>query len=296
MTSVIVCICTMFPAALLAAPPTKIVIDGQLDDWAAVKAYSDPPGDTHDTDHKEKNDQPRAVDHPDADLVEYRVAHDDENLYVLLRARGQVGRTQRAGNGKEAGRYYVVVTIDTDHNDDTGYWVHEGGYYPTSRGYDVNAEVEYFDGELNTACYLNHGAVNAAELHQAFLDQSLGGYQPGNDGPYPAGFMKLLPGTYKQYTQWVYHEDGRLTFVRDKGPVVKGIATAAISEDGHRVEAKFPYRGFLKDEKGVPIVAPGRTIDLSFSLEASGELAPGGDWASDTGEPINGYVLTPTKR
>jgi hypothetical protein len=49
----------------------------------------------------------------------------------------------------------------------------------------------------------------------------------------------------------------------------------------------------LKDERGVPVIAPGRTLDLSFSLEASGELAPGREWASDTGEPIEKYVLTP---
>jgi len=28
-------------------------------------------------------------------------------------------------------------------------------------------------------------------------------------------------------------------------------------------------------------------------LEASGELAPGGTWASDTGDPIVGYYLSP---
>jgi hypothetical protein len=38
-------------------------------------------------------------------------------------------------------------------------------------------------------------------------------------------------------------------------------------------------------------VGLGYTIDISFSLEASGELAPGGEWASDTATPINGYFL-----
>jgi hypothetical protein len=38
----------------------------------------------------------------------------------------------------------------------------------------------------------------------------------------------------------------------------------------------------------------GRTIDISFSLEASGELtdSPGdGEWGSDTAAPIVGYYL-----
>jgi hypothetical protein len=140
---------------------------------------------------------------------------------------------------------------------------------------------------------LNHGAKDAAELKQAFLDQSAGKYREGHDGPYPAGFMRVLPGKYKQYTQWVYHEDDRITFVRDKGPVVPGIGKAAISQDGHILEVCFPFKGFLVDEKKRPIIELGEKIDISFSLEASGELAPGGDWASDTGEPIQGYVLTP---
>jgi hypothetical protein len=277
-----------------AADPV-IRIDGQFDDWKSAKSYTDPAGDTHDTEHKEKADTPRAVEHPDVDLLEYKVSHDDENLYCYLRSRGKIANTQIEGDGKPAGRYYIAITIDVDDNDDTGYWIHEGGYYPTSRGYDVNAEVEYFNGELNTVCYLNHGAINPLELQQAFLDQSVGKYVAGHDGPYPAGFMRLLPGTYKQYTQWVYHDDGRITFVRDKGPVVKGIGGAAVSADGHQIEVQFPYRGFLKDEKGKPIVQLGNKLDLSFSLEASGELAPGKDWASDTGEPISGYVLTPRK-
>lgn len=291
--SLAVCAALALLAAEAASAEPGIIIDGRFDDWAAAKSYTDPVGDTHATGHKEKDDVPKPVHHPDVDLIEYKVAHDNENLYCYLRSRGRIANTQRADGAQRAGRYYVIVTIDADNNDDTGYWLHEGGYYPTSRGYDLNAEVEFYNGELNTACYLNHGARTAEELHQAFLDQSAGKYERGRDGPYPAGFLRLLPGTYKQYTQWVYHDDGRLTFVRDEGPVVKGIATAMVSEDGHEVEAKFPYRGFLNDERGRPIMATGKTLDLSFSLEASGELAPGQDWASDTGEPIAGYVLTP---
>ena len=55
----------------------------------------------------------------------------------------------------------------------------------------------------------------------------------------------------------------------------------------------MPLRGFLQDERGKPIIGPGSVLDLSLSLEASGELAPGRAWASDTGEPIDGYVVTP---
>ena len=280
------------PQRTQSPQPSRIRIDGTFEDWVKLKSYTDPPKDTHDTDHDQRNDTPAPVDHPDVDLLEYKVTHDAENLYFYFRSRGRIGRNQLSTDGKQAGRYYVIVTIDVDNDDETGYWVHEGGYFPTSRGYDVNAEVEYYDGELNTACYLNHGALDAKQLQQAFIDQSAGKFRQGHDGPYEAGFMRLLPGTYKQYTQWVYHENGTITFVRDKGPVVPGIANAAISKDGHELEAVFPLKGFLVDGNGDPVIKIGDTIDLSFSLEASGELAPDGQWASDTAEPINGYVLS----
>jgi hypothetical protein len=290
---VIVCHSSLAAADDKAAEAPTITIDGRFEDWAKVRSWSDPEGDPHDTDHRGRDDTPAKVDHPDVDLLEYKVSHDDANLFLYFRSRGVIGRTQKAADGKPAGRYYALVTIDVDDNDETGYWISEGGYYPTSRGYDVNAELEFYDGELNTGHYLNHGARNDAELHQAFLDQTRGKYVAGNDGPYPAGFMRVLPGTYKFYTQWSYHPDGTITIVRDKGPVVPGVMQSKLSPSGHELEVAVPLKGFLKDERGQPIIAIGKTIDLSFSLEASGELAPGQKWASDTGEPITGYKLTP---
>jgi len=54
---------------------------------------------------------------------------------------------------------------------------------------------------------------------------------------------------------------------------------------------KIPMNGFLVDQQGKPLVALGRKINVSFSLEASGELAGDGQWASNTGEPIRDYYL-----
>jgi hypothetical protein len=50
------------------------------------------------------------------------------------------------------------------------------------------------------------------------------------------------------------------------------------------------------DKKGAPLVQLGRTINISMSLEASGELAKGAKWASNTGAPIRGYVLERPKK
>jgi hypothetical protein len=43
-------------------------------------------------------------------------------------------------------------------------------------------------------------------------------------------------------------------------------------------------------KSGQPNMALCKTLDTSFSLEASGEL--GENWASDTGDPIVGYYLS----
>jgi len=271
---------------------TRITIDGKFADWAKVPAYTDASHNEHDTDHHGRDDRPKHVDHPDVDILEYKLTHDAENLYAYFKARGIIGRTQRQAPGKQAGRYYAIVTIDVDDSDKTGYWLHEGGFYPTSGGYDVNAEIEWYNGRVNTGHYINHCCVSQAELDQAFRDQSNGRYRKGKPGPYPAGSVRLGPGTYKHYTEWVYHTDDTITFVRDKGPQTLGIVQRAVSADGHELEMRIPLKGFLKDQSGRPILGAGQKINVSLSLEASGELAAGGQWASNTAAPICGYVLT----
>ena len=54
-----------------------------------------------------------------------------------------------------------------------------------------------------------------------------------------------------------------------------------------------PFRGFMRAPGGSPVMALRKTLNISISLEASGELAPGNSWASDTGDPIRGYYLSP---
>ncbi len=296
------------------APP--VTIDGDFSDWDDVIGVFDPAGDEHDTDHDQINDVPALVDHPDVDLLNFKVRHDAENLYFYFEATGIIGNTQQSTpEGDKAGRYYVITTIDVDNDDTTGYYLHEGGYFPTTTGYDMNAEIEFYDGVFNTLAYLNHGAVNDEQLRQMFQDQSSGefvpfdpnftcddarGTVPGPAGPYTPGFVNVLPGVYDCYTQWVYQENDpnfggndSITYVVDKGPIVPGIGDWALSADGHKLEMRAPLKGFLKDINGVPIVqANGQVIDISASLEASPELAPGGEWGSDTADPIENYVLT----
>lgn len=283
-------------AALPAAgePMRAITVDGLFDDWNVVPSYTDPTDDQHDTDHDGMNDTPAHVNHPDVDVLEYKFTHDSQNLYAYFRSRGNIGATQAQSPGKRGGRYYVIVTIDVDNDDTTGYWIHEGGYYPTSRGYDMNMELEFFNGSWNTGHYLSHDSLDQAGENADTLDLTSGQWNGSSDGPFTPGFVQPDSGNYPNYTQWSYHANDTLTLVRDQGPIVPGIMTMAISPDGHEIEFAAPFKGFLNNESGDPNIALGKTIDISMSLEASGELhatSGNGTWASDTATPIIGYQL-----
>jgi hypothetical protein len=288
-------------------PVTQIAIDGSFSDWASVPTYTDAPigqfhtgtniPDVHTTgpwDPAIPGDLPSATNHPDVDILEFKFTHDESNLYAYFKATGFIGRTIQRPPGATSGprgRFYVIVTIDVDNNDDTGYWLHEGGYAPTSRGYDMNMELEFYDGSWNTGHYLSHDALTGDELNQDTLDLTNDEYDGLSDGPYTPGFVQPGAGNYGNYTQWVYHNNDTLTLVSDGGPVVPGIMTMALSPDGHEIEFRAPFIGFLNNESGEPNMALGKTIDVSFSLEASGQLVPGGTFGSDTADPIVGYYL-----
>jgi hypothetical protein len=293
------------------AQPHDVVIDGSFSDWSAVPSYSDPVNDENQDYHGDAppplSENPTYPDHADVDILEYKFAHDENNLYAYFRSRGAIGQTQRQGQGNgRAGRYYVIVTIDVDNDNATGYELRDGGYWispgwPLSNGYDMNMEIEFFDGAFNTGHYINHGALDDAQL-------------PALEEQQKQGIVDVLPGSYDSYTQWVMFDDAMsgdhdlgdgtsITFVEDRGPVHQGMIRTALSPDGHELEMVAPFTGFMSypgagGERGDPIMALGRTIDIAFSLEHSGELVARPtdpdfpvDWASDTAAPIVGYYL-----
>ena len=180
-------------------PIHNITIDGNFSDWASVPSYYDPTGtnvhngipNTHDTDGSTANYVPVYENHPDVDLLEYKFTHDSSNLYAYFRSAGVIGNT--ISNATQHGRYYVIVTIDVDNSTNTGYGLHEGGYFPTSYGYDMNMEFEFYNGHPNKGNYLNHRATNQIQKDAAFVDQT-------------NGIVRVLPGSYDFYPEWVWFD------------------------------------------------------------------------------------------
>jgi len=229
-------------------------------------------------------------EYSDVDFLEVKFFNDDSTLYGYMKATGIIGRTSSEAAGhRKKGCYYFIFTVDVDDNDITGYQLREGGYYPDSKGYDMNMEVEFYDGAYNTGHYLNHEYISEAD------------YNANWENDLAAGIVRLAPGTYDWYSQWVMFPDSTYIVVEDKGPVYQGIITIAVSEDGHEAEMATPFWGFLKTPQGLNIIDVNRDIIVSASLEASGELseeaarlgyATGSKsvWGSNTAEPFRYHV------
>ena len=279
----------LFPLILTAQ--SVITIDGKFDDWKQVQTFmDDPANDEHDTDwFSDQQVKPTNRQYSDVDILQVKFTHDRENLYGYVKARGIIGRTARQADGLKAGRYYFIITIDVDDDDRTGYPLQEGNYWPNSTGYDMNMEVEFYDGSFNTGHYILHAFLGETELTQG--RDELAKHQ-----------IRLAPGNYDDYLQWVVFPDSSFTYVSDRGPVIEnGIIKAAVSVDGHEAEMRAPMWGFYRKLNNEPVVKLGNTVDISFSLEGSGELSEealqlgyGGKkslWGSDTAEPIVGYTL-----
>lgn len=274
----------------------KIVIDGNFNDWIDIPvAVKDSADNVHDTDGYPEGGQPsKFIDYSDVDLLEVKFANDDSTLYGYMKATGIIGRTSADSLGDaKNGRYYFIFTIDVDENDTTGYPLREGGYWPDSKGYDMNMEVEFYQGAFNTGHYLNHEYISEAD------------YEANWENDLAQGIVRLAPGTYDWYSQWVMFADSSYVPVEDRGPVYQGIITIAVSEDGHEAEMAAPFWGFLKTPEGENIIDVNRHIIVSASLEASGELSeeaiklgytPGSKsvWGSNTAEPFRYYVKSST--
>ena len=272
----------------------NIKIDGEFEDWLSIPiAVKDSANNVHDTDGYPEGGKPSYfLEYSDVDILEVKFANDDSTLYGYMKATGIIGRTSADSLGHaKKGRYYFIFTIDVDDNDTTGYPLREGGYWPDSKGYDMNMEVEFYNGTFNTGHYINHEYISEDDFNanwQKDLDD---------------GVVRLAPGTYDYYSQWVTFPDSTYVVVADRGPVYQGIIEIAVSEDGHEAEMKAPFWGFLKTPEGENIIDVNQNIVVSASLEASGELSEeavknghtNGDksyWGSNTAESFNYYIAS----
>jgi len=293
-----------------ADPMTDIVIDGNFDDWKNVPSRYDPVDlpngsvfdgnvpDCHDTDHSGAADIPVHVYNPHADIVEFKYTHDENFVYTYIRANAEIAKTL---SGSKPGRYYIISTVDVDEDVTTGYMLNQGGYYPTSGGYDVNHECEYYNGSFNQATFLDHGAFNDVTKELNFAANK-------------NGTMLLAPATYNYYTEYIYWDskptadeakrcldgpyklpgqDVMICFSLDEapGPFYSSSQAKAV---GTEVELRHSLKGFLKSSKdGLDTIRIGSTLKVSISLETSGEYSdPAGMWVSDTAAPFK-YVLDP---
>jgi len=162
--TIILFLLSCLPVALLAQH--SIEIDGDFSDWTGVPVnVTDQADDVHHTDGYSDGTKPDYREYTDVDLLEVKFTNDSENLYGYMKANGIIGRTSTDALGhSKKGRYYFIFTIDVDDNDTTGYPLKDGGYYPNSKGYDMNMEVEFYNGEFNTGHYINHEFTSQNQL------------------------------------------------------------------------------------------------------------------------------------
>jgi len=313
-------------ASARADRPHRIKIDGQFDDWTPVKRYTDPldapdgsvlqqgaPDVHEDLTYESACDFPPHVWNPDVDLLEYALTHDEDNVYAYFRVAGNLSRTAMASTEGGAGRSYIQVAIDMDDNEDTGYQLWMGGYWPTDWGYDMHFELELYNGSANNLHVLLHAMNSTEELNAQLLLQQQG--YLFFDGP----------ANYKNYTEWVWYAPsqpvtaaetarcasdptrcsgpfnvtqkyggGQLLFVQDKSPgPLFGSMRYAFGGNGSQFEMSVPFGAFLRFPDGSPVMRTGIKLTASFATETSSQFSTPQEWVSDASWPIRGYVVEP---
>ncbi|CAF3788425.1 unnamed protein product [Rotaria sp. Silwood1] len=310
----------------------NIVVDGNFDDWLDVRSYTDPVDnidgtvyqespwfpslkipDCHDTDSRKQTDIPKHIYNPNVNIVEFKIAHDNSSLYVYYRVvdDGVIGKTS-IGPGlfnesdpskPSAGRFYIITTVNIDMNDTTGYWLHEGGYYPTAPGFDGNFEIEFYNGTFNQNYCLDHAAnttnennytreeniQNRFSFRRAYYDYYTE-YVYWREKPTPDETKRCLDGPYELPAPYDNHY---VCFSQDRAPgPFNGIITYARSAKGNELEMRAPFQGFLLNkDTGLPTLQLGMTVNISLSLETTEEYSIPQDWASDTTATIQ-YTLS----
>jgi hypothetical protein len=262
------------PGSVDRAPgPARITIDGRFDDWRNVPGVDDPRGDV----------VPYLEYLPDVDLLEFKVAHDDQHIYLYARVAGQVGRTH-----PEGGRSYFYAYMDVDQNPNTG-------FLPTR---DDNC---YFGVEIGDDCEVQFEFVNNALRKTFYGFCGLGGdenvlRQVVTIGKSQYGRFDERGVERANYKSEYIYRDGITEITEDLKLGTSDTIRVALAPDGSEVEISSTFTGFLKDAAGRPIVGPGQTIDLAAGMESDSKAYPGKTrWGADSTPPIRGYRLGPAE-
>jgi hypothetical protein len=257
-------------ATSLTAGPTAITIDGRFDDWRNVSGVDDTQGDV----------APYLEYVADVDLLEFKVAHDRDHLYLYARVAGQVGRSHPNG-----GRSYFYAYIDVDQDAGTGFLPtrDDDCYFGVDIGDDCEVQFEFVNNVFRKSFYGFCGLGGDADVlrQQVKVGKSVYGRFDAN-------------GREREHYKSEYIvRGGKTEITEDLKLGTSDTIRVAVSPDGREVEIASQWRGFLKDASGRPILAPGQTIDLAAGMECDSKAYVGKSrWAADSTPAIRGYRIS----
>lgn len=250
---------------------SAVKIDGHFEDWRNVSGVDDPRGDV----------VPYLDYVPDVDLLEFKIAHDDDHIYYYARVAGKVGRTHH-----DDGRSYFYAYMDVDQDPRTGFL--------PSRDDDC-----YFGVEIGDDCEVQFEFVNNAFRKTFYGFCGLGGdshvlKQQVTLGKSQYGRLDEKGQEREHYKAEYTYRKGVAEITEDLKLGTSDTITLAVSPDGSEVEVVSTYSGFLKDPNGKPTVSTGQTIDVAAGMESDSKAYFGKTrWGADSTPPIRGYKLTP---
>lgn len=258
----------------MPASRAKITIDGNFDDWRNVAGVDDPRGDL----------VPYLEYVPDVDLLEFKVAHDDEHIYLYARVTGRVGHTHPHG-----GRSYFYAYMDVDQNPGTGFLPtrDDNCYYGVEIGDDCEVQFEFVDNQFRKTFYGFCGLGGDDHVLRQIV--TLGKSQYGRLDEH---------GRERAHYKSEYTYRGGITEItEDLKHGTSDSIRLAVAPDGSEVEVVSTLAGFLKNAQGEPTVQLGQTIDVAAGMECDSKAYPGKQqWAADSTLPIRGYRLAPVPR
>ena len=255
-------------------PPASIAIDGNFDDWRNVEGIDDPRGDM----------VPYLEYVPDVDLLEFKVAHDQQHIYLYARVAGKVGHSHPNG-----GRSYFYAYMDVDQNPGTGFLPtrDDDCYFGVDIGDDCEVQFEFVDNTFRKTFYGFCGIGGDDNVLQQQV--TIGKSQYGRHDP-----NGVERANYK--SEYIFR-DGVTEITEDLKLGTSDTIHLAVSPDGSEVEVVSSFTGFLKNPQGEPTVKPGQTIDIALGMECDSKAYLGKSaWAADSTRPIRGYKLTPIGR